>query len=92
MKKQNLKIGDSLLCKKNLSNSNMIYFLKGNEYEVCDIKIDWDDETDYAYFILDDNKNDVLFMIQEDIDALFLNKMEMRKMKLKKLNNDKPEY
>jgi len=86
MFKQNLKIGDKLLCKIDYWTTK-IYFFEGREYNICDIEIDYADENDYAYFIMDENKNRVLFMILDDLDSFFYTKKEVRNIKIKKLKN-----
>ena len=84
MKKQNLNIGDSLLCKKNLSLELHNFFNKNKYYIVCFVNIFGDD---YSYDILDED-NIVFTFLPKHIRTYFYTKREVRNIKLKKINEE----
>jgi len=97
MRNQNLNVGEKLSCKKDYIN-NKISIRKDEEYEISDIAIndssliDGDENVIYYYYILDDNNSKIEIRNDEDIETYFYTKKDIRKMKLKKLNNEKSKY
>ena len=91
MKDQKFNIGDKLLCKIDCWTTK-VYFFEGREYNICDIRTDYDYSDDYSYCIKDENSNKVLFMVEEDLDVLFYTKSEIRSIKIKKLKNEESKF
>ena len=81
MKIPDIKVGDKLLCKKNLYNS-IIRFYKNRYYTVFDIE-NYIDMNDYTYYI--GNNISWSFFSEDLLLEHFYNKNDIRKMKLKKL-------
>lgn len=86
MKKQNINVGDRLLCKKDFSDDSN-RFRKGRYYLVWDITndISYDDD-DYIYQIEDEQDMLYGFYYSELLCSHFYMKNELRNIKLKKLN------
>jgi len=91
MKKQDINIGDKLLCKNDYNSNNITTFYENVEYEISNIILSDNiisKEKDYrCIYIKNDIDNDVFFVGQSDLDILFYTKNEVRKIKLKKLDN-----
>ena len=86
MKKQNLNIGDKLLCKIDV-NKSYLTLTKGVEYIILSADID---VLYYKYNIIDDTNKDFYYI--EEFDDYFYTKNEVRKIKLEKLKNEEAEY
>ena len=103
MKKQNLNIGDELLCKKDYKSYSR--FIKGRYYIVGNFSIYHHEEyyyvnysffdeygyDDYIYYIIDESNNFFSVVGEKDLYAYFYTKKEERNIKLTKLN-EKTEY
>ena len=89
MKKQNLNIGDKLLCREGIHIKEFTYFYANKSYNIGFIEIRNDD---YCYYITDENDRYYRFSINSDyLYSHFYTKKEERKIKLNKLINEKTE-
>jgi len=84
MKKQNLKIGDRLLCKESFFDSDDPYFHVDDYCIIYYIQKYVTNE--YYYYISDENNKRYPFRFSPDLLlTYFYTKQEIRNMKLKKL-------
>ena len=88
MKKQNINIGDKLLCKKDFSDLSY-RFLKGRYYLVWNIINDivYDNE-DYIYQIEAEQEISYDFYFEKILYDHFYSNSELRKIKLEKLEKN----
>jgi len=94
MDKQNLNIGDKLLCKNDLkslvsNNTSLLFFKKGKYYVVDEIRLINDifvDYNEYFYYIIDDNNERYSFWMERYLYTYFYTKNEIRSMKLNEIN------
>jgi len=89
MKDQNLNVGDKLLCKNDYV-INKISIHKGREYEITEILLNaWvvNDGDERFYYIIDDDDCKVEIQRIEELNSFFYTKNEIRKIKLKKLED-----
>lgn len=86
MKKQDIKVGDKLICKKDFNILN-ISLTERIEYTIISIRIihDYVGEYEYYYTISDNNHKDMTIADEEDLYTYFYSDKEVRKMKLKRL-------
>jgi len=85
MKKQNINVGDKLLCKKNLFNSESTYLIEFEYYYVCEITPTNNNYTDYIYMLICEQYQPVNFRYYGEFCEYFYTKQEERKIKLEKL-------
>jgi hypothetical protein len=89
MKKQNLNIGDELLCKKSLFDETIIDFESNKYYKIYNIKIFF--ENIYVYYMIDINNDIFEFHTEDNLYDYFYTKNEERKIKLNNLINEEAE-
>ena len=87
MDKQNINIGDKLLCKNSYYNYTEVFY-KDREYEI----VNTNNYYSNFYSLKEKNNKKLLYLRKVDFYDVFYTKQEERKIKLNKLKNDEKEY
>lgn len=89
MRTLNIKVGDKILCKKS-EHRTELYLTKGIEYVIFEVN-DFYFMGEYlhsTYTVIDDKYDDRDFIGDDEFNEYFYNNIELRNIKLKKLNEE----